>query len=30
MTTWHWEVHPLTFGRSRVIWTDGQVAEQFW
>ncbi len=20
---YHWEIAPLTFGRARIIWTDG-------
>ena len=27
---WHYEVIPLTFGRSRLIWTDGLNVQEFW
>ena len=27
---WHWELHPLTFGRTRLVWTDGDLITQFW
>ncbi len=30
MSDWHWEIAPLTYGRARVIWTDGEGVEDFW
>lgn len=27
---WHFEVEPLTFGRSRINWTDGRFIDAFW
>jgi hypothetical protein len=25
---YHWEIMPLTFGRARIIWTDGLDVER--
>jgi hypothetical protein len=30
MRDFHYEITPLIFGRVRIIWTDGYVAEHFW
>ena len=29
-SVFRWEITPLTFGRSRLIWTDGISVDQFW
>jgi hypothetical protein len=27
---YRWEITPLTFGRSRLIWTNGIFVDHFW
>lgn len=27
---WRYEIMPLTFGRGRIIWTDGLFVEEGW
>lgn len=27
---WHWEIMPLTFGRARIVATDGACIGNFW
>lgn len=28
MSEYHWEIAPLTFGRARIIWTDGEYVQR--
>lgn len=30
MQNWHYELTPLTFGRWRIIYTDGSFVENSW
>ena len=27
---WYWDVRPLTFGRGRLLWTDGFNVKDMW
>lgn len=30
VTEWRWEMTALTFGRSRAVWTNGLLVEDFY